>query len=136
MKIKCIYNTGEILRDYTRKPIGVSDITQYGALEIGEEYLVMGMILIEGYLSYLLDSGRSIGTYPCQLFEVTENMLNSNWHFKSYTAHHKNYINKEAVWGYYELCFIEDHYDQLMDMNQEAIAIYIKRKKESYNQDL
>lgn len=130
MKAKCKYNTGKILLDYTRRPLGTSAITEYGELEIGMEYLVMGMIMSNGYLNYLIDSGGVISACPYQLFEVTSSHLSSNWYFRAFTKEDNNYVNVEAVWGYFELCFIDDHYEQLIEMKETAHLIYFKRKIE------
>lgn len=133
MKVKCISNTGKALNGYQRKPLGSSDITQYGQLEISKEYIVMGMIMSEGYLSYLVDDGV-ISACPYQLFEVIDNKLTSNWFFKSFTKDDDIYPYQEAVWGYYELCFDTNHYEQLVDMEENAMRIYFRRKIEIENE--
>ena len=133
MVVKCIYNTGKVLLDYDRKPLGASEYTTYGQLEVGEESLVMGMIMRQGYLTYLLDSAGVISTCPSQLFEVLNNRIPTIWHFKSYTKDHFNYINREAVWGYHELVFDDTHYESLIEMDEEAHSIYFKRKIELEN---
>ncbi len=130
MKVKCIFNTGKALLDYERIPLGTTDITQYGQLEIGKEYLVMGMIMTDGYLTYLVDDDV-INACPYQFFEITDSQLTPNWYFKALTKQDKNYPNQEAVWGYYELCFNDNHYAQLVDMEESAMRIYFKRKIET-----
>ncbi len=64
MIVKCIHNTGKVLLDYDRKPTGLSKYTTYGQLEVGEEFLVMGMIMQQGFLTYLLDSAGVFTTLP------------------------------------------------------------------------
>jgi hypothetical protein len=65
MIIKCKYNTGEVLLPYERKPLGTSAQTQYGELDIDREYIVMGMIMKSGYLTYCNYSGTSIKWKKC-----------------------------------------------------------------------
>ena len=83
-------NTGLNLRPYEYEPItnkevfgrfGVSEMAEYG-IEIGKEYLVMGLITFQTYQAYLIDDSGFISACPCQLFEVVDNKVNSNWHFR------------------------------------------------------
>jgi hypothetical protein len=137
MKIRCINNTGEALRAYENKSLSKDELGRFGAtghtqfgLTIGDEFLVMGMLLGEGTLSYLINDGRLIGSYPYPLFEVVDNKTPSNWFFKSLKNTDKKYPYLEAVWGYYELVFDDNHYEQLVDFEEEAHRIYFKRKIE------
>lgn len=130
MEVKCIHNTGKILIGYHRKPLGSSAITQYGELKIGKKYLVMGVIMSNGYLTYLIDNNDVISACPYQLFEVTNHVITPNWYFRALTIDDNNFPNQEAVWGYYELCFIDNHFEQLLTMNEDAHRIYFKRKIE------
>jgi len=145
MKIKCINNTGESLRSYENTNLkkeelgrfGATGYTEYG-LVIGKEYLVMGMIFGEGSLDYLIDDGRVISTYPYPLFEVIVNDISPKWFFKSFKKDDDNYPYQEAVWGYYELVFDENHYEELVEMEEKAHRIYFRRKieLENYYQNL
>jgi hypothetical protein len=130
MKIKCVQNTGEILMNYERRPLGTSEITEYGELEIGREYLVMGMILFNNYLSYLIDDNGLIAACPYQLFEVIDYKLYGNWYFRAFTNDDDVFPYQEAIWGYYELCFDDNHFEQLIEKKECAQRIYFKRKIE------
>lgn len=129
MIIRCIQNTADVLFEYERRPFGTFKQTEYG-LEIGKEFLVMGMIMSDGFLSYLIDDHPVIGAYPYQLFGIVDGTVPDNWYFKSYTHDSQDYVNKEAVWGYYELVFEDDHYYKLIEMEEESHRIYFKRKIE------
>lgn len=138
MKVRCIYNTGEDIRGYENKPLikkeelgrfGSTGHTEFG-LTVGKEYIVMGMIFGEGSLDYLIDDGGYASTYPYPLFEVIDNKLPSGWFFKSLKNTDENYPYQEAVWGYYELIFDTDHYEKLVDIDEEAQRIYFRRKIE------
>jgi len=88
------------------------------------------MILGEGVLDYLIDDSGYVSTYPYPLFEVIDNRLPSSWFFKSLKNTDENYPYREAIWGYYELVFDDDHYEKLVDVIEEAQRIYFRRKIE------
>jgi len=91
MIVKCLYNTGESLRNFEYSPItdknvfgrfGVSGSSDFNEIKVGVEYLVMGIIVFETYQAYLIDDNGFISACPCQLFEVVDDRVNSNWHFR------------------------------------------------------
>jgi hypothetical protein len=131
MKIKCISNTGLAFKGY-KMSIGHFETSEF-CLNIGEEYTVMGMLLGEGLLSYLIDDRGSITLYPFQLFEVIDNRISSNWFFKKLTKNDDQYPYAEAVWGYYEFVFDDTHYEKLVEVDEDAYQIYFKRKLEIEN---
>lgn len=139
MKIHCINNTGVSLRPYECEPItnkevfgrfGVSEMTEYG-IEIGKEYLVMGLIIFQTYQAYLIDDNGFIATYPCQLFKVVDSKLNSNWHFRLIEKDEDIYPFVQAIFGYPELCSDKKAYENLIvEMEEGTQRIYFKRKIE------
>ncbi len=137
MKVRCIHNTGEELRAYENKQLNKDELGKFGAtghteydLSTGKEYIVMGMLMGEGVLDYLIDDGGHISAYPYPLFEVSENNIPSTWFFKSYKSTDENYPYQETVWGYHELVFDNTHYEKLVEGDEEAERIYFKRKIE------
>lgn len=137
MKVRCIYNTGEALRVYENKPLSKDELGRFGAtghaefgLTIDKEYIVMGMILGEGTLDYLIDDGGYVFAYPYPLFEVIDNKLPSSWFFRSLRNTDENYPYQEAIWGYYELVFEDTHYEKLVEVDEEAMRTYFLRKIE------
>ena len=137
MKVRCINNTGKSIKKYEYKSLkkgqlgrfGATEHTQFG-LEIGNEFLVMGMLFGEGALDYLIDDGGYISAYPYPLFEVIDNKIPSFWYYKAFYYTDEKYPYREAVWGYYELVFDDMHYDQLVDVKKSACQIYFKYKME------
>lgn len=139
MKIRCINNTGVSLRPHEYEPItnkevfgrfGVSEIAEYG-IEIGKEYLVMGLITFQTYQAYLIDDNGFIAAYPCQLFEVVDNKINSNWLFRLIEKGEDIYPFVQAILGYYELCSDKKAYENLIvEMEQSTQQIYFRRKIE------
>ncbi|MCR8843765.1 phosphoribosylaminoimidazole synthetase [Paenibacillus sp. SC116] len=126
MKVRCIANTGDKLSRKTRE-LGNTTETKY-SVKIDEIYTVYGKHLYKGVLSYLL-----LGTYenlpswyPAELFEVTNSLLPLEWYYQFFG--HENSVS--AVWGYKELVAIESHHDDLIEREDEAVRIFLKRKKE------
>lgn len=126
MKVKCIASTGDKLLLSTINNSGDSPETRY-PLKVGEVYVVYGQHIYKSVLSYLL-----IGTYenlpswyPAELFEVVDSMLPIEWYYQ-YDA--KSVLS--AIWGYNELVLTENHYDDLIEREDKAIRIFLKRKKE------
>ena len=126
MKVQCKYN------DPGNVPNGVSKEFDYG-LELHKKYLVMGIMINGGQLSYFIDENGKPGFYPCELFEVVDSKIYSDWHFKSYSKTDEMYQYIQAIWGYYELCFDENHYEQIIERKKEALELYFKRKVETEN---
>lgn len=127
MKVLCKYN------DPDNVPSGVPNSFNFG-LELEKEYLVMGIVLAEKQLWYLVDEKSRPSFFPYQLFEVTDASISTNWHFKLYSEDDGIFpFDKEAMWGYYDLCFDENHYEQIVDREPGALELYFKRKTEIEN---
>lgn len=139
MKIRCISNTGMTLRSYEYEPItnkevfgrfGISEMGEYG-IEIGKEYLVMGLIVFQTYQAYLVDDNGHVSTYPCQLFEVVDDKVNLNWHFRLTEKEEDIYPFVQAIFGYSELCSDKKAYENLIiEMKEDTLRIYFRRKIE------
>jgi len=139
MKVRCINNTGASLRPYeyesiTNKEVfgrfGVSEMGEYG-IEIGKEYLVMGLIIFQTYQAYLIDENGFIATYPCQLFEVVDSKINANWHFRLTGKDEDIYPFVQLIFGYPELCSDKKAYENLIvEMEEDTQRIYFRRKIE------
>jgi hypothetical protein len=124
MKVQCKYNNPDKL------PAEIPDNFNYG-LVLEKEYLVMGILLADEQLWYLIDENGKPNYYPFQLFEIIDNKINSGWHFRIYSEEDDVYpFGKMAVWGYYELCHDDKHYEDLVNRDVEAIHLYFKRKSE------
>lgn len=139
MKVRCLYNKGEALRPYEYEPLskdmmgrfGVTGHSEYGGLTIDREYLVMGLIIFQTYQAYLIDDNGLIGAYPCQLFEVVDSKVNSNWHFRSIENDEDIYPFVQAILGYPELCSDIKAYENLIvEMEDDTQRIYFRRKIE------
>lgn len=139
MKVKCIYNTGESLKPYEDKPLkkdefgrfGTTEYTVFGQLEVGKEYLVMGIITFQTFIAYLIDDNGSIAACPCQLFEIIDNTVTASWQFRLVEKDEGIYPYVQGLLGYPELCTDKMSYENLIiEQNEDAVRIYFKRKME------
>ena len=139
MKVRCLYKTGLDLRPYEGKILldgqfgrfGASGNSIYGEITIGQEYLVMGIVVFETYQGYLIDDGL-ISVCPCQLFEVTDENVGVNWHVRTIEKDEDIYPYIQMVIGYPEFCSDKKAYDKLIvEKEEEAQRVYFKRKIES-----
>lgn len=126
MKVKCIENTGLGFSEYTLKNMGCSRNTKL-PLKIGETYMVYGQMISNRILKYLI-----LGTYenlpswyPAELFEVVNSKLHFEWYYK-----YDKEAEISAIWGYFELVEEKDYLYDLIERDDEAIRIFLKRKKE------
>jgi hypothetical protein len=92
---------------------------------------VYSIIIYEDGLRYLLfDDCETPYWYPAELFEVTDNKIPKAWYYKFLGYREENI---SAILGYYELVHSEEHFDGLSEQEEEAIDLFLKRKKEMYN---
>lgn len=128
MRVKCIANTGSALSSATRET-GYFDTTEF-QLAIGAVYTVYGISLWQGVLHYLtMDKYETLPFWhPAELFRVDDSSLPLEWHCQFFGADPE--LALHAIWGYKELVTEEDHYDDLMEREEEAIRIFLKRKQE------
>jgi hypothetical protein len=81
MLARCIANTGQHFSNFPKKPFGWSEHTVYGQLEIGKDYRLLGMIMLDGWLYYFI-SNFVASPCPSELFNLVDHKLPSTWHFK------------------------------------------------------
>ena len=127
MKIKCKTNkAGDAFKGMSL-PFGTSSDSEYG-VDVGAIYTVLGMILWKGELSCLIFNGSYPEICPIQLFEIVDFKISKNWFFKHYSVYENSSI--ESVWGYYEFCFDESHYEKIVDYHKEALALFHSKLEE------
>lgn len=139
MIVKCIHNRGA---DLDSKRIGIGRAWTFNAgskqteypIDIGTEFLVLGMSLNFGSLYYLIEAISDADIYrlyPYQLFTVVCNIVPSNWRFVSFDRTDDAYPEVEARWGYREFLFDEEHYIGLIERHRADLMIVEKRKRET-----
>lgn len=138
MKVKCIGNKYENLKDYEYKFLNKDEFGRFGIsnkgeypLTIGKEYLVMGMFLFQNHLAYLIDCSGLIFTAPCYLFEIVDSRITFLWHFRTVDKKENIYPFVQAIWGYKELCENKQSYEFLIvEQDIEVTQIYYRKKAE------
>ena len=126
MKVKCLANTGKGFSEYTMTHMGCSVNTKM-PLCINETYTVYGQMLYRGILKYLIKGTTENlpSWYPAEIFEVKDSLLPFDWYFK-----YKRNDEISAIWGFQELANDEQYLYDLIEREDEAIRIFLKRKKE------
>ncbi len=105
-------------------------LKSYGGFgTVGQEYFVTGILLGGGLTEYLVNDDQIIFSSP--FFTITDKPIPPNWFCKIYTPEDYQYSYKEAVLGYYELCFDEQHYPDLVEREPAAMQLYFQRKLET-----
>lgn len=130
MKVKCIETKARELNVFYDKSIRYHDTDFSGhGLLINEIHLVMAMVLYKDtkYLYYLVDINGKPNWFPNELFEVTDNSLPTQWSFKIFND--ESDVDVYCIWGYDEICNNEEHYDQLIERENEALMIYFNNKR-------
>ncbi|MBC8624049.1 phosphoribosylaminoimidazole synthetase [Bacillus paralicheniformis] len=125
MKVKCKMNTGLELSEKTYE-IGYSPETIFD-LKKEEQYSVYGICEWNSSLHFLIkgEEDNFPSWYPSELFEVTEKQLPLEWYFNL-----DRHNDISAVWGYKELVMDESHFDGLMERENDALKVFLERKKE------
>lgn len=127
MRVLCNVNNGSSLsvRHFEN---GYTPSSEFD-LKIGKEYIVYAINLWKGLLGYLIvGEGMYPHWYPPELFGITRSELPSCWHFAHFNPADGFEIN--AIWGYEELVNSEDHFDALSNLENNAIDIFLTRKRQ------
>ncbi|MCM3381549.1 hypothetical protein CHH77_20805 [Shouchella clausii] len=124
MKVLCKENTGLNLLETTYE-IGYTKETVFG-LDKNKNYTIYGICQWRKSLHFLImgEEGNFPSWYPAELFNVIDNMLPLEWYFDYYVGR-----DISAVWGYKEL-LDDNHFDELMERNKDAVKVFLKRKQE------
>jgi|GEM_PF-749391 len=134
MKVIC---KKKIIEDLELKKLTTHLVNNYGyTLEIGREYLIMGMVIYKevNYLHYLIDHNGSPYWLPYTLFDISDNNLSMDWHTNIFGETEGGDLS--MLMGFYELCNDDDFYDLLIDRDYEATSVYFRRKMEVEKMEL
>ena len=126
MKVLCRIN------DPSSVSNNIPDNFDYG-LEIGKEYLVMGMLTFKksNNLYFLIDENGRPSWFPFQIFDILNNELPDNWFVK--VNINNEYVDYFNLIGFAELCNKEDFFNQLLERDEEVMRVYFRRKIELEN---
>jgi hypothetical protein len=125
MIVRCKANNGLLLKEKTIEA-GYSQMSEF-SLNIGSDYIVYGLIIWNGVIQYLtMDKHMSVPFWhPAELFEIINKAIPYDWYFDSLEE-----TGVQLICGYKELVEDENHFDDLLERKEEAINIFLKRKKE------
>jgi hypothetical protein len=129
VKVKCIGNNSEALSKRI-KLLHWNPRSKW-PIDLGESYDVYGILLWAGNLHYLIvNRYKGVEQHPvycpAELFEITDPKLPKEWYFPFRGIEREN----DAIWGYKELVLVTKHSDDIQERDEEALNIFIKRKKE------
>ena len=126
MRVKCLANNGYGFSEKTMKNTGNTRQATM-PLKVGEVYTVYGQMIYKDVLQYFV-----IGTdenlpswYPAELFEVVQPLK----YYEEYYAYGKDELIS-AVWGFKELVLQDNYIYDLVERENDAVEIFLKRKKE------
>jgi hypothetical protein len=126
MKVICTGDAGSKL-SRNHFDVGYSASSKFH-ISVETEYVVYGIALWRGLLSYLVvDNNSNPGWYPADLFRVLDATVPAMWYFAFFGQTAEQWLN--AVWGYEELKE-PNHYDDLTNLKEEAVRIFQERRKE------
>lgn len=136
MRVKCIYNNGQsILEDSISE--GYSSGTTFD-LTINKDYIVLGISLYKGWLSYLIMDDYEVPVfYPVKLFKENHRKMPDQWKFRAFNE--PEFLLK-ALWGFPKLIDDLDFYDSLVEGDAEARWVvkkeYLRLQRESEQQEI
>lgn len=127
MRVLCAANSGRSLSE-NHFGMGYTPSSEFD-LEVGKEYVVYGISLWKGFLLYLvIGEGLFPHWYPSELFDVTRNEMPPIWYFARFSE--EEGLDLNAVWGYDELANTQDHFNDLSNLEECAINVFMERKKQ------
>jgi hypothetical protein len=125
MKVICLANSGDALSP-RHFDVGYTASSVFH-ITVDKEYVVYGVAMWRTLLSYLIvTNGRPVWC-PAELFKVTDPKIPEDWYFQFFSQNEEDWLN--AVWGYQEL-IDPQHYDELANLEDNALAIFEARMKE------
>jgi hypothetical protein len=127
MKIKC---TATLRKDLSQKTQDVYLITQDFELPIGKIFTVYAISIWDSVLHYLIVAVNEPKPdwYPADLFTIEDNILPKETYHKYFGAKDRRGVH--ALWGYKEMVIDDQHYVDLIEREDKAVEIFLKRKKE------
>lgn len=120
----CKYNSGENLPErllaygYTRKSLF--------SITAGKKYMVFGMASWKGEINILLEDDAGLPKwFPISIFYPFNASLPNDWFFISVENEQGDL---KALWGYKKLINDGRHYDDLLELEPEALREFYEEK--------
>jgi hypothetical protein len=109
--------------------LGYSPRVDFG-MQVDREYVVYAISMWKFVLHYLVipDNTSLPFWYPADIFNVTEPRIPSTWYFAHPFGGHGSEVVFEL--GYEEIVQNQQHSDDLVEREPEAIRVFLARKAE------
>lgn len=128
MKVICKFNVGSDLP--------VSDLLEGNTKEtkfevlVDEVYMVYGVCIWRNTTHYLIIGERANlpRWYPAGLFKVIDHLLPIEWYYSYFGREHTSSLL--SICGYREMVLEENHMMDLIDRDDHAVRVFLKRKGE------
>ena len=131
MKIKCISVKGFLLGKVGARKGKLRKTTYNQSLKLGKVYNVYALSVYANEVNYLIYDENEMASWRfADLFEIVDSHLPSCW-ICNYVGFKPN--NLSLIMGYKEIAKQGTHYDGLLNINQNDIDLFMKRKQEIDN---
>lgn len=133
MRAVCAFNQSSMLSDHQRGRL--ADLESTYPLTVGHEYCVLGMIIFENVLSFLVPDDLGGPCFaPGGLFELGDHNMPGDWKFalrEGTRASGRELWTHPlaAVWGYEELVTDTEHVAALAERRPEALDVFSARRR-------
>ncbi|MGR4869675.1 hypothetical protein ACIPRI_12505 [Variovorax sp. LARHSF232] len=134
MLVTCKHTLGSAIPSSMRH-LGETDQTNYSPLKVGENYLVVSILMIKDRLDYLVAPNDGAPLWaPSQLFELIDKKIPGGWA----VCETKNSVEYAPllqgfgishIFGYAALTQDYQHYVGLIERDVEALRIFNREKK-------
>lgn len=125
MRAVCRANTGAALAK-SALAIGNTDESRFD-IEVNKDYVIFGIVDFQNAIHILTIGESDFPTwYPVELFTVTVPELPPRWFFR-YVGDEQGIV---AIWGYEELVNDSSHYEALIEGDEQAISVFLRRKSD------
>lgn len=135
MLLTCVDNRASALSDH-QQPRGNVDASAY-PISAGKKYVVLGMLLWENVLSFLVRDDWGGPCYaPAGLFDLGTWQMPPHWRFGLFSGIRASGRDLwtdpyGAAWGYAEFVEDEQHGTGLAEREDAALAIFAERVREA-----
>lgn len=128
MKVKCKFNSGNELSEKTLSSIHDSPLLHF-PLKVGDVYTVYSTGVINNVPHYLVIPDRAglPSWFPAELFTEMDGLLPVETYFRFID---NDEIGYSVICGYRELVLDDHHRNDLLEREEHAIKVFLKRKQE------
>ena len=129
MLVRCLYNARDAIPQEEGRWLDDANFSD-APLEVGQDYLVAGILLYRSVLTYLVADARlNPVPAPAGLFEIVDGGLPPHWRFAAFDglrATGAETLDRplQAMWGYDELVENSRHLEALFEFDENALVSF------------